>query len=143
MKKATPYLFLLPAIIALSATIFLPAIQAFSLSFAEYEYDLTQMPNWVGLANFERLASDSVFWKTIGNTLLYLIGAVPILIVIPLILAIIVNQKLRGIYWFRTAFYTPVVVSMVVAGIAWKALYINNGLPVSYTHLTLPTIYSV
>ena len=127
-QKAIPYLFLLPAIIALSITIFLPAIQAFSLSFTQYDYDLTQLPRWVGLANFQRLASDRVFWQTIGNTLLYLVGVVPVLVIVPLILAIVVNQKLRGIYWFRTAFYTPVVVSMVVAGIAWKALYTNNGI---------------
>ena len=127
-QKAIPYLFLLPAIIALSITIFLPAIQAFSLSFTQYDYDLTQLPRWVGLANFQRLASDRVFWQTISNTLLYLVGVVPVLVIVPLILAIVVNQKLRGIYWFRTAFYTPVVVSMVVAGIAWKALYTNNGI---------------
>jgi putative chitobiose transport system permease protein len=127
-QQLIPYLFLLPAIIALSVTLFFPALQAFSLSFAEYEYDLTQMPQWVGLANFQRLISDRIFWQTIINTLLYIIGVVPILVIVPLILAIVVNQKLKGIYWFRTAYYTPVVISMVVAGIAWKALYINNGI---------------
>ena len=127
-KLLTPYLFLLPALVALSVTLFLPAIQAFSLSFARYEYDLTQMPQWVGLANFQRLISDRVFWQTMGNTMLYLLGVVPVLVILPLILAIAVNQKLKGIYWFRTAFYTPVVISMVVAGIAWKALYVNNGI---------------
>ncbi|MGK7892660.1 MAG: carbohydrate ABC transporter permease [Xenococcus sp. (in: cyanobacteria)] len=127
-QKLTPYLFLLPAIAILTLTIFLPAIQAFALSFTQYEYDLTQTPEWVGLANFQRLWSDRVFWQTVGNTLLYLIGAVPVLVIVPLILAILVNQKLPGIYWFRTTFYTPVVISMVVAGIAWKALYINNGI---------------
>lgn len=127
-QQLIPYLFLLPAIVALSITLFFPAIQAFSLSFAQYEYDLTQIPQWVGLANFQRLASDRVFWQTIGNTLLYIIGVVPILVILPLILAIVVNQKLKGIYWFRTAYYTPVVISMVVAGIAWKALYTNNGI---------------
>lgn len=126
--KLIPYLFLLPAVIALSITIFIPAIQAFSLSFTEYDYDLTQIPRWVGLANFRRLASDRVFWHTVSNTVLYLFGAVPILVILPLILAIAVNQKLRGMYWFRTAFYTPVVISMVVAGIAWKALYTSNGI---------------
>ena len=127
-QKLTPYLFLLPAIAILTITIFLPAIQAFALSFTQYEYDLTQTPEWVGFVNFQRLWGDRVFWQTVGNTLLYLVGAVPLLVIIPLILAILVNQKLPGIYWFRTAFYTPVVISMVVAGIAWKALYINNGI---------------
>ncbi len=127
-SQLTPYYFLLPAMLALTLTIFLPAIQAFSLSFTQYDYDLTQLPRWVGTANFERLFSDRTFWQTAINTLLYLVGAVPILVVVPLILAIAVNQKLRGIYWFRTAYYTPVVVSMVVAGIAWKALYTSNGI---------------
>ncbi|GAB4524619.1 MAG: sugar ABC transporter permease [Pleurocapsa sp.] len=128
-RKLTPYLFLLPAIALLTLTVFLPAIQAFSLSFTQYELaDITQAPQWIGLENFKRLWSDRVFWQTIRNTLLYLVGVVPILVIAPLFLAIIVNQKLRGINWFRTAFYTPVVISMVVAGIAWKALYTQNGL---------------
>jgi putative chitobiose transport system permease protein len=124
----TPYLFLLPALVVLGLSVFWPALQAFYLSFTKYEYDLTQIPQWVGLANFQRLWADPVFWKTLGNTLLYLIGVVPILVVLPLGLALLVNQKLRGISWFRAFFYTPVVISMVVAGIAWRWLYAENGL---------------
>ncbi|MEO1800394.1 MAG: sugar ABC transporter permease [Cyanobacteria bacterium J06629_2] len=127
-QRLTPYLFLLPAIALLSITVFLPAVQAFALSFTRYEYDITQAPAWIGWENFRRLGQDEVFWQTIRNTLLYLLGVVPILVTAPLGLAIMVNQKLRGINWFRTAFYTPVVISMVVAGIAWKALYTQNGL---------------
>ncbi len=127
-QKLTPYLFLLPAIALLGLTVFFPAFQAFALSFTRYEYDITQAPEWIGWENFQRLWQDEVFWQTIKNTLLYLIGVVPILVIAPLGLAIIVNRKLRGINWFRTAFYTPVVISMVVAGIAWKALYTQNGL---------------
>ena len=127
-SNLTPYLFLLPAIALLCLTVFFPAIQAFALSFTSYEYDITQPPQWIGWENFQQLWQDELFWLTIKNTLLYLLGVVPILVVIPLGLAIIVNQKLKGINWFRTAFYTPVVISMVVAGIAWKALYTQNGL---------------
>ncbi|MEL6496607.1 MAG: sugar ABC transporter permease [Cyanobacteria bacterium J06623_7] len=127
-QKLTPYLFLFPAIALLGLTVFFPAVQAFALSFTRYEYDITQAPEWIGWANFQRLVKDEVFWQTIRNTLLYLVGVVPILVIAPLGLAIVVNQKLKGINWFRTAFYTPVVISMVVAGIAWKALYTQNGL---------------
>jgi putative chitobiose transport system permease protein len=127
-NRFTPYLFLLPAILILGVTVFLPALQAFSLSFTRYEYDLTQTPQWIGWENFQRLWQDEVFWLTIKNTLLYLLAVVPILATVPLMLAILVNQKLPAIHWFRTAFYTPVVISMVVAGIAWKALYTQNGL---------------
>nr|WP_290222092.1 sugar ABC transporter permease [Trichocoleus desertorum] len=127
-QQLTPYLFLLPALIVLSLTVFWPALQAFYLSFTRFEYDLTQPPQWAGFSNLQRLWTDPVFWQTLRNTVLYLVCVVPILVVAPLGLAILVNQKLRGIRWFRVAFYTPVVISMVVAGIAWRWLYADNGL---------------
>ena len=127
-QRLTPYLFLLPALLVLGLTVFYPAFQAFYLSFTRYEYDLTQPPQWVGFVNFRRLWVDPLFWQTMGNTLVYLVGVVPILAIVPLALAILVNQKLRGIQWFRAAYYTPVVISMVVAGIAWRWLYAQNGL---------------
>jgi putative chitobiose transport system permease protein len=128
LRSLTPYLFLAPALIVLALTVFWPALQAFYLSFTRFEYDLTQAPAWIGLANFHKLWRDPVFWKTLTNTLLYLVCVVPILALLPLGIAILVNQKLTGIRWFRTAYYTPVVISMVVAGIAWKWLYASNGL---------------
>ena len=124
----TPYLFLAPALIVLVLMVFWPALQAFRLSFMEYGYDVTQAPEWVGFKNFQRLFKDRLFWQTLQNTVLYLICVVPILAIATLLLAILVNQKLKGIRWFRVAYYTPVVVSMVVAGIAWKWLYAENGL---------------
>ena len=126
--QITPYLFLLPALAVLGIAVFYPAFQAFSLSFTQYDLDLTQAPQWVGLKNFQKLFNDKVFWQTLRNTFLYLIGVVPILVIVPLGLAILVNQKLRGIRWFRIAYYTPVIISMVVAGIAWKALYVSDGI---------------
>lgn len=127
-QKIQPYLFLLPALIVLSIIVFFPAIQAFSLSFTRFEYDLTQAPEWVGFANFERLFKDKLFRQTVINTLIYLVGVVPPLVILSLFLAILVNQKIKGINWFRTTYYTPVVISMVVAGIAWKAIYWSNGI---------------
>ncbi|BBD56898.1 MULTISPECIES: carbohydrate ABC transporter permease [Planktothrix] len=121
----TPYLFLFPALLMLTLTVFWPALQAFYLSL--FSYDLLTPPEWVGLKNFQRLWTDEVFWETLKNTFLYLIVVVPILVFVPLTLAILVNQKLRGMNGFRTAYYVPVVISMVVAGIAWKWLYAENG----------------
>ncbi|MEO0395045.1 MAG: sugar ABC transporter permease [Cyanobacteria bacterium P01_A01_bin.137] len=123
-----PYTFLAPALLVLGLTVFWPALQAFYLSFTEYGYDITQPPLWVGWGNFLRLWQDETFWQTLGNTLIYLIGVVPVLAIAPLMLAILVNQKLKGISWFRVAYYTPVVISMVVAGIAWRWLYAETGL---------------
>lgn len=127
-QQLTPYLFLLPALLILGLTVFYPAIQAFFLSFTQYEYDITQPPVWIGFKNFQRLLVDPLFWKTLRNTIVYLVGVVPILVIAPLGLAILVNQALFGIRWFRAAYYVPVVISMVVAGIAWRWLYAETGL---------------
>ncbi|MFM7427541.1 MAG: carbohydrate ABC transporter permease [Elainella sp.] len=127
-RQLTPYLFLLPALLILSLTVFYPALRAFALSFMRYEYDITQPPVWVGFENFQRLLADPVFWRTLRNTVVYLIGVVPVLVILPLGLAILVNQRLPGIRWFRAAYYVPVVISMVVAGIAWRWLYAETGL---------------
>jgi putative chitobiose transport system permease protein len=128
VQRLTPYLFLLPALVVLGLTVFYPALQAFFLSFTRYEYDLTQPPLWIGFKNFSRLFADATFWLTLRNTLLYLVCVVPLLVTLPLGLAILVNQKLRGMHWFRVAYYIPVVISVVVAGIAWKWLYAESGL---------------
>lgn len=148
LRWLTPYLFLAPALLVLGITVFWPAAQAFYLSFTRYGYDITQPPDWVGLENFQLLLKDRIFWKTLKNTLIYLVGVVPILAIAPLVLAILVNQKLRGVRWFRVAYYTPVVISMVVAGIAWRWLYAENGLLnqllqwVTRSNLSLPWLTS-
>lgn len=123
-----PYLFLLPALVALGISVFWPALRAFYLSFTTFGVDLTAAPTWVGWANVQRLRTDPIFWQTVRNTLVYLAGVVPILTFAPLGLAILVNRQLRGIHWLRVAYYSPVVVSMVVAGIAWRWLYAETGL---------------
>lgn len=127
-SRLIPYLFLLPALVALGISVFWPAIQAFYFSFTTFGVDLTAAPTWVGWSNLQKLLRDEVFWLTIRNTLLYLIGVVPVLTLAPLALAILVNRSLQGIHWLRVAYYSPVVVSMVVAGLAWRWLYAENGL---------------
>jgi len=122
----TPYLFLLPALVLMGITSFLPVIQAFYLSFTNYDFIGT--PSLIGWKNYEMLWRDRLFWQVLGNTLIYLLFAVPCLVVIPLFLAILVNQKLKGIQVFRAIYYFPVIVSVVVAGIAWKWVYAENGI---------------
>jgi putative chitobiose transport system permease protein len=144
-RVLTPYLFLLPALFILSLTVFWPALQAIYLSLFNYDL-ISQQTQWMGLKNFQRLGSDRLFWQTLSNTLLYLLCVVPLLVILPLGLAILVNQKIKGISGFRAAFYTPVIISMVVAGIAWRWLYAENGLfnqTLSYLHLpTIPWLTS-
>ena len=124
--SGTPYLFLLPAIAFLCLTSFLPVLQAIYLSFTNY--DFVGSPSFIGWQNYQNLWRDRTFWKVLGNTLVYLLFVVPSLVVLPLALAILVNQKLRSIKFFRAVYYFPVIVSVVVAGIAWKWVYAENGI---------------
>ena len=122
----TPYLFLLPASIVLGLVSFWPALQA--IYFSLTRYDLLSPPQFRGLQNYVELFQDPVFLQALANTVTYLVVAVPLLIVLPLILAILVNQKLRGIHSFRVLYYLPVLVSTEVAGLAWKWIYAETGL---------------
>lgn len=126
-KKFVPYLFLTPAAVILILFFFVPFLESFVLSFQSYKNDIYN-PQWVGLENYIRLLQSPIFWKTLANTFIYLIGVVPALVVLSLIIAILVNQKLKGIKLFRVIIYIPVIVSIVVAGIAWKWLYADNGI---------------
>lgn len=126
-KRFVPYLFLAPAAIILILFFFIPFLESFVLSFQSYRNDIYN-PQWVGLENYIKLFHAPIFWKTLTNTFIYLIGVVPLLVVFSLIIAILVNQKLRGIKLFRVVIYIPVIVSIVVAGIAWKWIYADNGI---------------
>jgi putative chitobiose transport system permease protein len=104
----------------------LPIFQAIYLSFTNY--DFIGNPNFIGWENYTKLWSDRTFWKVMNNTLIYLIFVVPSLVILSLVLAILVNQKLRSIKFFRAVYYFPVIVSVVVAGIAWKWVYAETGI---------------
>ena len=93
----------------------------------DYSKDIYN-PDFVGLNNYSVLFKSALFWKTIVNTLIYLLVAVPLLVILPLIIAIVINQKLKFINFYRVSIYLPVVVSIVVAGIAWKWLYADSGI---------------
>jgi putative chitobiose transport system permease protein len=125
-KAYTPYLFLLPALTFMGVFLFYPIVDVFRLSFTNY--NMITEAQFVGLDNYKQLFNEPLFWKTLKNSFIYLIGVVPILVVAPIFLAILVNNKLKGIKWFRAAYYIPVVTSMVVVGIMWKWLYQGNGI---------------
>ncbi|MEB3285351.1 MAG: sugar ABC transporter permease [Candidatus Sericytochromatia bacterium] len=126
VRIALPYLFLLPAAVILCVFLFLPLGYAFVLSFTDF--NALVPPQWLGVANYQRLVTDPVFWTTMRNTVVYLAGVVPALVILPLLLAVLVNRSLPGIAFFRAAYYLPVVISMVVAGLMWKWIFAENGL---------------
>ncbi|MCA0150407.1 MULTISPECIES: sugar ABC transporter permease [Rossellomorea] len=122
----TPFLFLIPGVIILGAFIFYPMLNAIWLSFTNY--NIVTDAEFIGLENYKGLFADALFWKVLGQTLLYLVIVVPALVILPIFLAILVNQQVKGIGFFRSAYYVPVVTSMVVVGIAWKWVYADKGI---------------
>ena len=97
------------------------------MSLQDYSQDLYH-PQYVGLENYQTLVESPAFWKALGNTFLVVLGVVPAMCILPIMMALLVNQQLKGIALFRTLIYLPVIISMVVVGIAWKWLYAYDGL---------------
>ncbi len=126
-KKYAPYLFLLPAAVVLLVFFFIPFFQTIYLSFLDYSTDIYS-PTLVGLKNYTNLLHSALFYKVMFNTFVYLFVAVPILAIVPLFLAILINQKLRGLTLYKILIYLPVIVSIVVAAIAFKWLYAQAGI---------------
>lgn len=126
-KKYVPYLFLLPAGVLLLVFFFIPFFQTIVLSFQDYSANIYN-PTYVGLQNYFKLMQSPVFYKVLFNTFLYLVLAVPVLAIIPLFLAIMISQKIRGITAYKILIYLPVIVSIVVAAIAFKWLYAEQGI---------------
>ena len=116
-----------PALIVLIVFFFIPFFQTIELSFFDYSNSLYE-PKFCSLNNYIKLFQEPIFYKVIFNTLMYLIIAVPFLVIFPLFLAILINQKIRGITLYKILLYLPVIISIVVAAIAFKWLYSAQGI---------------
>lgn len=126
-KKYVSYLFILPAIVILTIFFFIPFFQTIGLSFYNYSNSIYN-PQFAGLQNYVQILHSGIFYQVMGNTFLYLIIAVPFLVIFPLFLAVLINQKIRGITLYKILIYLPVIVSIVVAAIAFKWLYAQEGI---------------
>ncbi len=101
-----------------------PLIFSFVLVF--HRWSIVGPLEWVGLSNFVELGGDPLFWKSIGNTLIFLIIHVPLQVAFALVLAAILNSKIPAQGAFRAAFFLPVVVSGVAVTILWKQMFSTN-----------------
>lgn len=124
-RPFTPYLYLIPAGVILLLFFFIPLGRAFAFSLTEYS--LLTDPEWTGLENYRKLFTSSAFANAFLNSFRYFLVVVPALVVIPLLVAVLVNQPLPGVKIFRTVYYLPVVTSFVVAAIMWRWMYVENG----------------
>ncbi|MFG2334175.1 carbohydrate ABC transporter permease [Streptomyces sp. NPDC048604] len=122
----TPWLLAGPAVVWLLVFNLWPAVNTVILSFTNAKP--LGGGRFTGLENYERALSDEQLTDALINSIVYLLICLPLLTVLPLLLALLVERKLPGITFFRTAFYTPVVASAVVVGVIWGWVLDDRGL---------------
>ncbi len=127
-ETLTAWLFSAPAVLLIAAFMVLPFILAFYFSFTNERLISPRPTELVGLRNYERIFDDPLFWTSLGNNIIFSIIVVPLQTAFALLLAILVNQKLRGVAVFRTIFFMPITVIMAAVSVIWIVLLNPQGL---------------
>lgn len=120
-KRLIPYLFVAPYVAHFLVFVSFPVIFSFVLMF--HNWNIISPMEYIGLNNFVRLLNDSLFFKSLLNTIVFLIIHIPLQIIVALFFAVMLNQKVKFIGFFRAAYFLPVIVSGVVVTILWQQLY--------------------
>jgi len=115
------YILITPALLFVFAFVLLPVLAAFGISFTDW--NMVNPPNFVGIDNYKQIFSDPIAAKTLLNTFFYAFVSVPVSIVLSLILAFMLNKKIRGLSFFRTAYYLPVVSSTVAVSMVFLWIF--------------------
>jgi multiple sugar transport system permease protein len=119
--------FLAPAVLVLGVFFFVPVLGAFVMSLTDFDlYALSDFDNlrFIGFENYRRLLAEPLFWKALGNTLYFVVLGVPLSIAASLAAALLVNSKLaRFRSFYRTAFFAPVVTTLVAVAVVWRYIF--------------------
>jgi multiple sugar transport system permease protein len=120
-NRFTPYLFLLPYVLVFVLFRFGPTVAGFVISF--FRWNIIGNPHYAGLNNYRQLANDPQFLTSVENSLYFVLLSAPALVVLGLLLALLVNQNLRGRTLARTVVFAPYVVMSTVVGVVWLWIY--------------------
>lgn len=137
-RALTAAMFLTPSLLPLA--LFTLAPMAASLFISLLRWDLLRPPRWKGLGNYALLLSDPDFHAAVQHTLFFIVGYFPLVFVGGLAIALALNQRIRGLSFFRTVYFLPVVTSWVVVAFMWKWLLnpqsgiVNYGLSLFHVH---------
>jgi multiple sugar transport system permease protein/alpha-1,4-digalacturonate transport system permease protein len=112
--------FILPNFVGFATLTLIPVLASLALSFLDW--DSYSTPRWVGLANFQRMIHNDTFWTALQNTAYYAVGHVPLTLIASLGFAVLLNQKLKGVRFFRTALFFPYITSLVAVAVVWNML---------------------
>jgi multiple sugar transport system permease protein len=119
-KARLGLLFTMPWILGLLIFYAYPLIS--SIYYSLTTYSILNPGKYVGLRNYQKLFADPLFWKSVTNTLYFTAISVPVNIVVGLAVALLLNQRIRGVGVYRTIFFVPVLVPVVAAATVWKFL---------------------
>ncbi|SMO60354.1 carbohydrate ABC transporter permease [Propioniciclava tarda] len=119
---------LAPAAVLMIVFLIIPILLTFGLAFTNARLISPVPAKFIGIDNFVRLFGSATFWKSLLNTVIFAIVIVPVQSGLALVLALLVNAKVRGTNFFRTVYFLPVVTSMVVVSMLWMFMYQQNGL---------------
>ena len=125
-KSKMGLVYILPWLIGMVFLTLYPFINALVISFTDY--NLVREPNFIGLANYTKLFQDEDFLGTLTATLKYTVITVPLQLAFALFIAYILNFKLKGINFFRTAYYIPSLGGNVAVAVLWRFLFQQDGL---------------
>ena len=139
-QNLAAWIFILPAILGTFIFIVIPVIFSFGLSFTEW--DLLNPIKFVGIENYKLLFKDGLFYKILTNTVVFALSTSILGVIIPLILASILNSKIRGSELFKTSYFLPFITPMVVIGIIWAWIFDPNiGLLNQVLHININWLY--
>jgi multiple sugar transport system permease protein len=116
--------FILPALIGTFIFIIIPIFCSFALSFTEW--DLLNEIKFIGLENYKSVLSEPIFTQILVNTLVYAISVTVFAVIIPLIIASVINTKIRGAECFKTIYFIPFITPAVVIAIVWSWIFDPN-----------------
>jgi len=94
-----------------------------SLFFSFTAYDIISAPKWIGITNYVNLVHDDLFWHSLGITFKYAMIALPLGLVISYLIAVLLNQKIRGINFWRTVYFLPSVIAGVAVALLWGRIF--------------------
>lgn len=141
-QKFAAWLFILPALAGTIVFIIIPVICSFGLSFVKW--DLINPIKFAGLANYREIFTEPLFFKILTNTIVFALSTSILGIIIPLILACILNSKIRGSEFFKTAYFLPFITPMIVIGIIWEWIFDPNiGLLSNVLNLHINWLYDI
>lgn len=134
------WLFILPAIVGTLVFIIIPVICSFGLSFVKW--DLVNPMEFVGFSNYKEIFTEPLFYIIFLNTIVFAVSTSVFGVIIPLVLAVILNSKIRGAEFYKTAYFLPFITPMIVIGVVWQWIFDPNiGILNNFLHLHINWLY--